>query len=91
MLFHHTLKSGCSLSVGLVPSFYAIQILSQSNSFTQNTVRERARLCMKKMNKGKEEENSKKKNSHLLYLLVDYKFEMVQSFQFKIFWFIIQV
>ena len=78
MLFHHTLKSGCSLSVGLVPSFYAIQILSQSNSFTQNTVRERARLCMKKMNKGKEEENSKKKkkkkkNSHLLYLLEDDK------------------
>ena len=79
MLFHHTLKSGCSLSVGLVPSFYAIQILSQSNSFTQNTVRERARLCMKKMNKGKEEENSKKKkkkkNSHLLYLLEDDKSE----------------
>ena len=77
MLFHHTLKSGCSLSVGLVPSFYAIQILTRSNSFMHNTVRERAELHMKKMNKGKEEESSKKKkkNSHLIYLLMDDKSE----------------
>ena len=63
--------------VGLVPSFYAIQILTRSNSFMHNIVRERAELHMKKMNKGKEEESSKKKkkNSHLFYLLMDDKSE----------------
>ena len=66
MLFHHTLKSGCSLSVGLVPSFYAIQILTRSNSFMHNTVRESWVVCeedeqsqRRRRRKFKEEEEEK--------------------------------
>ena len=67
MLFHHTLKSGCSLFIGLVPS-YATQILSRSNSFTHNTVKESWAACeedeqRKRRRKFEEEEEEEKLTS----------------------------